>query len=173
MLWASGGREPPVGVEQGAHAPARQGDPMRHTLLTFLCLITVVAYVQRTAMNGATKEIEKSLGIDSRDLGLVMGAWYLAYALCQLPSGWVADRLGSKPALVLFAVLWSALTGLAGLAGGLPALLLLWGLMGGFQAGVFPCCTKAIGATFPRTEQAFASGMLACCMGLGAALAPA
>jgi nitrate/nitrite transporter NarK len=45
--------------------------------------------------------------------------------------------------------------------------------MGAAQAGIFPCCTKAIGATFPRTEQAFASGMLACCMSLGAALAPA
>src|SRR5438034_1142562 len=78
---------------------------MRYTLLSFLCLITVVAYVQRTAMNGATKEIESSLGITSRELGMVMGAWYLAYAAFQLPSGWVADRLGSKPALLLFALL--------------------------------------------------------------------
>src|SRR5947208_6674198 len=146
---------------------------MRYTLLSFLCLITVVAYVQRTAMNGATKEIESSLGITSRELGMVMGAWYLAYAAFQLPSGWVADRLGSKPALLLFALVWSVLTGVTGLAGGLPGLLLLWSLMGGLQAGIFPCCTKAIGATFPRTEQAFASGMLACCMSLGAALAPA
>src|SRR6187401_2119445 len=44
--------------------------------------------------------------------------------------------------------------------------------MGGSQAGVFPCCTKAIGATFPKTQHAFASGALACCMSLGAALAP-
>jgi len=44
--------------------------------------------------------------------------------------------------------------------------------MGGAQAGIFPCCTKAIGATFPKTQQAFASGALACCMSLGAALAP-
>ncbi len=145
---------------------------MRYPLLSFLCFITVIAYVQRTAMNGATKAIENDLGIDSEDLGLVMGAWYFAYAVFQLPSGWVADRLGSKPALVLFAVGWSVLTGLAGLAGGLSGLLLLWGMMGGMQAGIFPCCTKAIGATFPRTEQAIASGMLACCMSLGAALAP-
>jgi nitrate/nitrite transporter NarK len=146
---------------------------MRYLLLTFLCLITLIAYVQRTAMNGATQDIEASLKINSEDLGLVMGAWYLAYAVFQLPSGWLADRLGSKSALVVLSILWSLMTGLAGLAGGYPALLLFWGLMGGLQAGIFPSSTKAIGATFPRTEQAFASGMLACFMGLGAALAPA
>lgn len=146
---------------------------MRYLLLTFLCLATVIAYVQRSAMNGATKAIEDDLHITSQDLGLVMGGWYLLYSLFQLPGGWIADRLGSKPALILFAVLWSVLTGVAGLAAGLPGLLLLWGLMGAAQAGIFPCCTKAIGATFPRTQQAFASGMLACCMSLGGALSPA
>jgi MFS family permease len=146
---------------------------MRYTLLAFLCAVTVIAYVQRTAMNGATKAIEADLHITSQDLGLVMGGWYLLYSLFQLPGGWVADRLGSKPALLLFAASWSVLTGLAGLAAGLPGLLLLWALMGGAQAGIFPCCTKAIGATFPKTEQAIASGALACCMSLGGALSPA
>ena len=146
---------------------------MRHTLLSFLCAITLVAYVQRSAMNGATKAIEDDLHISSQHLGLVMSAWYLLYSLFQLPGGWLADRLGSKSALVILAVSWSLLTGLAGLAAGLPGLLLLWALMGGVQAGIFPCCTKAIGATFPRTQQAFASGALACCMSLGGALAPA
>ena len=36
-----------------------------------------------------------------------MSGWYLLYSLFQLPGGWIADRLGSKPALVLLAVLWS------------------------------------------------------------------
>ena len=146
---------------------------MRYTLLAFLCLATLIAYIQRSAMNGATRAIETDLGITSADLGLVMSGWYLFYSLFQLPGGWVADRLGSKPALVLFAASWSVLTGLAGLVAGLPGLLLAWGMMGAAQAGIFPCCTKAIGATFPKTEQAIASGSLACCMSLGGALAPA
>jgi MFS family permease len=146
---------------------------MRYRVLSFLCFVTVIAYIQRSAFNGATKTIEADLALGPSDMGFVMGGWYLAYAVFQLPSGWVADRYGSNRALLLFATSWSVLTGLVGLALGLPGLLLIWGLMGAAQAGIFPCCTKAIGATFPRTEQAFASGMLACCMSLGAALAPA
>jgi MFS family permease len=145
---------------------------MRYTLLTFLCMATVIAYVQRLALAVPTKVIEGELGLGPGGLGIVMAVWYWAYAAFQLPSGWVADRLGTKPALILFAVAWSSLTALAGLAMGYVGLLLLWGLMGAAQAGIFPCCTKGIGATFPHAGQAFASGMLACCMALGAAVSP-
>jgi sugar phosphate permease len=144
---------------------------MRYTLLAFLCTITVIAYVQRLALSAPTKIIEGELGLGTEGMGVVLGVWYWGYALAQLPSGWLADRLGSKPALVLFAVVWSVLTALTGLAAGVVGLVVLWGLMGCAQAGIFPCCTKAIGATFPRTGQAFASGGLAASMALGAAVA--
>lgn len=145
---------------------------MPYLLLLFLCLATVVAYVQRSALSVPSKAIEAEFGLDDGGLGLVMAVWFWAYAACQLPSGWVADRLGSKPALVLFAVLWSVLTGLAGQAGGVGGLLAVWALMGAAQAGLFPAATKAIGATFPKTRQALASGGLACSMALGTALGP-
>lgn len=146
---------------------------MRYALLSFLCVITVIAYIQRSAFNGCTQTIERDLALGPKDMGLVMGAWYLAYAVFQVPSGLVAERLGSKTALLLFASFWSVCTGLVGLALGFPGLLLIWMLMGTAMAGIFPCCFKVIGATFSKTEQAFASGLLACCMSLGAALAPA
>lgn len=148
---------------------------MPYLLLLFLCLATVVGYVQRSALSVPSKAIEADLGLAPGGLGLVMGVWFWAYAACQLPSGWAADRLGSKPALVLFAVGWSALTGLAGVvgpAGGVGGLLVVWALMGAAQAGLFPCATKAIGATVPKGRQAVASGLLACSMGLGTALGP-
>jgi MFS family permease len=145
---------------------------MRYGVLTLLCVATVIAYVQRSAIGVPSKAIEAELGIGPREMGLVMGTWYWGYALCQLPAGWLADRWGSKAALVLFAVLWSVLTGAVGLAAGLPGLLLIWGAMGCAQAGIFPCATKAIGTLFPATERAVASGFLAACMAMGAAIAP-
>src|SRR5437764_7589729 len=145
---------------------------MRYGVLTLLCLATVIAYVHRSAISIPSKRIEAELGLGPEGMGLEMGTWYWAYAVCQLPAGWLADRWGGRRALLLFAVLWSALTGMVGLAAGLPGLLLIWGLMGAAQAGLFPCATKAIGALFPATERAFASGMLACCMSLGWAVAP-
>jgi MFS family permease len=145
---------------------------MRYGVLSLLCVATVIAYVQRSAISVPSKTIETELGIGPRGMGVVMSTWYWGYALCQLPAGWLADRWGGKAALVLYAVLWSALTGAVGLATGPTGLLLLWGAMGCAQAGIFPCATKAIGALFPPTERAVTSGMLACCMAMGAAIAP-
>jgi len=144
---------------------------MRYTVLSFLCVATLIAYVQRSALGVPSKTIEAELGLGPKALGLVWLGWYAAYAVFQLPSGWLAERLGSKSALVIFAILWSLITGLVGLSTGFVGLLVLWTLMGGAQAGIFPCATRAIGATFSRTEQALASGWLACSMALGAALA--
>ncbi len=143
---------------------------MRYNLLSFLCAATVIAYLQRSALGVPSKSIERELGLSSQDMGLVWLAWYAGYAGFQLPSGWLADRLGSKRALILFAVLWSCLTSVTGTATGFTGLWVLWGLMGVAQAGIFVCATKAIGASFPKTEQAFAAGALACCMAGGAAL---
>ncbi|HUR55038.1 MAG TPA: MFS transporter, partial [Gemmataceae bacterium] len=144
---------------------------MKYTLLSSLGLVTVIGYVQRLALSAPTKDIERDLQIGPGEMGLVMSAWYWGYALFQLPSGWVADRIGSKFALIVFCVGWSASTALAGRATRFEELAALWALMGCAQAGLFPCATKAIGAAFKADEQAFASGILACTMAMGAAVA--
>jgi MFS family permease len=143
---------------------------MRYNLLSFLCAATVIAYIQRSALGVPSKQIEAELGLTSGDMGLVWLAWYAGYAAFQIPAGVVADRFGSKPALITFAVLWSILTAATGTATGFVSLCAWWGLMGVAQAGIFVCAAKAIGATFEKTQQAFASGALACSMAAGAAL---
>lgn len=138
-----------------------------------LCLAALIAYVQRSAISVPSKVIQQDLGLDDTSLGWVMAAWYWGYALLQIPSGWVADTLGSKRALVLFAISWSLFTGLVSLAGNFGQLLFFWGIMGVAQAGIFPASAKAIGIWFPIQGKAFASGLLASSMAVGAALAPA
>jgi MFS family permease len=96
----------------------------------------------------------------------------LGYAVMQLPSGWLADRWGSRRAVVVFCLTWSMMTLAAGFATGFVSLLTLWGLMGAAQAGVFPAAAKAIGQIFPDSERARASGILAGGMSIGGALAP-
>jgi MFS family permease len=145
---------------------------MRYAVLALLGLVAVIAYVQRSAISVPAAAIQSDLGLDATMMGLVMGSWYWGYALFQLPAGWIADRWGSKPAVLLYAVVWSVLTGCVGLVDTGAALLAVWGLMGMAQSGVFPCATKAIGAWFPLTERAFASGILVSCQALGFALAP-
>lgn len=144
-----------------------------YLLLGMLCLAATIAYVQRSGIAVAASSIQQDLSLDKVRFGTVMSAWSLGYALMQIPSGWLADRLGSRRALTLFALLWSVATGLTGLATSYASLVALWTLMGCAQAGIFPCSTKAISRWFPTERRASATGMLGSCMGLGGALAPA
>jgi MFS family permease len=146
---------------------------MRYHVLTFLCAAAVIAYVQRLGFNVAERTVRGDLGLDREQIGRVMAAWSLGYALLQLPSGWLGDRFGSRRVLTTLALAWSVLTGLVGLAWDFYSLLGLWFCMGLAQAGIFPCSAKSIGQWFGESGRASAAGLLGSSMALGSALAPA
>lgn len=146
----------------------------RYQVLVFLCLSAAIAYIQRAALSVPAAEIAKDLAFTdlAREMGWIQSAWYLSYGLMQIPSGWVADRLGSRRALAIFSVVWSLATLLTAVVTDFLSLLVMWGLMGAAQAGAFPCAAKALGRIFPETERARATGLLACGMTIGGAIAP-
>lgn len=144
---------------------------MKYVVLTFLCSIAVIAYVQRVGVNSAKQPVARDLQLDTEQFGVLGSAFLIGYALMQVPSGWLADRWGSRRALALYAVLWSGLTGIFGLTHDFWSAAVLWLVMGMAQAGVFPCAAKAIGAWLPDTQKAMASGLLGSSTMLGTALA--
>jgi sugar phosphate permease len=146
---------------------------MRYQVLAFLCAAAVIAYVQRNGFNVAEEAIRADLGLDKQQLGEIMSAWLFGYAILQLPSGWLADRFGSRTVLATLALAWSLWTAVAGFAWDYASLLTFWFCMGLAQAGIFPCSAKSIGQWFDDSRRASASGLLASSMALGAAIAPA
>lgn len=147
---------------------------MRYRILAFLWFIALIAYVQRAALSVPLKEIGRDFSLINaiRELGFVQSAWYFGYAVFQLPSGWLADRLGGRHGLMLYAVLWSLATALTGAARSYWELLVVWFFMGSLQAGVFPCAVKSIGQIFTEQERARASGLLSSGMLAGSTIAP-
>jgi MFS family permease len=146
----------------------------RYLVLALLCASAAIAYIQRAALSVPAEEIASDLrfGDLAKEMGAIQSAWYFAYALMQIPSGWFADRLGSRRALAIFTIAWSMATLLSGFATGFYSLLLLWGVMGAAQAGAFPCAAKALGRIFPESERARSTGLLAAGMTIGGAIAP-
>lgn len=144
---------------------------MRYVVLTLLCAVAVIAYVQRLGVNTAEAKLQAEFRINTETFAVLGTAWLLAYAVMQVPAGWLADQVGSRLALTGFAALWSILAGAIGLCNEFWQLLTLWFLMGAAMGGVFPCAAKAIGAWFAPTEKATASGFLGSCTLLGAAVA--
>src|SRR5262249_25652248 len=154
-------------------APVLSSPPthVRHLVLAALCAITTINYIQRNSVGGAETTIRSDLHLTRNDTGDAMGAFFLTYALCQVPSGWLAQRWGGRRALTLFATGWSTVMAGTAAASNLPALVGARWAMGALQSGIFPCCTMILASWYPATRRGLASAILNSFMLIGGVIA--
>ena len=119
-------------------------------LLSFMYLIT---YMDRSNISVAQPEIAKQFGLDKNAMGLVLAAFTWAYALGQIPSGWLGDRFGPKRVLTVIMTLWSATAVMTGAAFGFVSLFGARFLLGLSEAGAFPVASRGMQLWFPRVER--------------------
>lgn len=151
--------------------PASRPSYIRHLVLAALCVITTINYIQRNSLAAVETRVSVDLGVSDVDLGYAKGIFFFAYALCQVPSGWLAQRWGGRRTLTLYAAGWSLFMGLTALVTTLPVLLILRAAMGVLQAGIFPCCTLILAVWYPTARRGFASAVLNSFMLIGGAIA--
>lgn len=142
----------------------------RYLVLGSLCSAATLAYFVRNGVGPAESTIRADLGLTKEESGLLLSAFFWPYALCQIPAAMLAQRLGSRWALSLFAALWSLAT--AGLALGSAALMTASrAFMGVAQAGLVPVGVSTMARWFPRSTQASASGGFSGFMSVGSIIA--
>lgn len=146
---------------------------VRHLVLVWLCVATTIAYIDRGCLSVAEKLIRADLGLTESQMGLVMSAFFLAYALFQVPAAWLDHAWGSRRALPGFAAAWSVATGVCGASHGIVMLLVARFSMGAAEAGIFPSSTGVLSRWYPATRRAWVSGVLASFMGVGGAVGAA
>lgn len=138
--------------------------------MAWLCSAAVVAYVHRNSITVTADDMGRDLDIDPVAMGTVMSAFFLTYALFQLPTGWLAKRFGTRRALSWFAGLWSLATGATAVCNSALGLIGVRLLSGALQSGIFPCAVITISRWLPPHRRSLASGLLASCMSAGGAL---
>ena len=119
-------------------------------LLSFMYLIT---YMDRSNISVAQPEIAKQFGLDKGAMGWVLAAFTWAYALGQVPSGWLGDRFGPKRVLTVIMTLWSATAAMTGAALGFWTLFGARFLLGLSESGAFPVASRGMQLWFPRVER--------------------
>jgi MFS family permease len=145
----------------------------RHTVLGFALAAMGVAYLDRVAISTAAPSVKADLGLSDTEMGLVFSAFTLAYALFEVPSGWLADRFGARWMLTRIVLWWSAMTALTGAATGFVSLVAIRWLFGMGEAGVLPSLSRAFSRWLPfhARGQAFGLTLMAAALG-GAATQP-
>lgn len=151
-------------------SPPNVGFVTRFIVLAWLCMAATIAYISRNSIGVAESTIRSELGLSEKTMGLIMATFFLVYALAQLPTGWVANRLGNRVALSLFMIGSSVAAGLMSFVYITPLMILSRLSAGIFQAGLFPATTDTISKWYGDYWRGIASGALGAFMSVGGAV---
>jgi ACS family glucarate transporter-like MFS transporter len=114
--------------------------PTRVFLVFGTFLLSLLLYIDRACISAAKIPISESLGFSDTQMGWVLSAFALGYALFQTPSGMLADRLGPRKILTTIVVLWSAFTALTGAVWNFISMLVVRFLFGAVRPVLFQEC---------------------------------
>ncbi|BAP41628.1 d-galactonate transporter [Pseudomonas sp. StFLB209] len=151
---------------EAAVAETRVGR-QRFVILALIFVVTVLNYADRATMSIAGTEVVKELGLDPIMLGMIFSAFAWAYALGQIPGGWLLDRFGARRVYGWSLFLWSLFTMLQGTVGwiglvGSTAAITLFGMrfmLGLVESPAFPANNRIVASWFPTRERGTASAL--------------
>jgi MFS family permease len=103
---------------------------------------------------------QQELGLDKDRVGDVLASFFFAYALGQLPAGWLADRFGPRRMLVTYILLWSMFTAMTGFVGGLIGLVIVRAACGLSEAGAYPASALLVTRWFPFAHRGRANSIV-------------
>jgi MFS family permease len=105
-------------------------------------------------------------------MGWAFSVFGWAYALFEIPGGWLGDRLGARRVLMRIVIWWSFFTAATGWAWNTASLLVMRTLFGAGEAGAFPNMTRIFTTWLPGRERERAQAILWLASRWGGALTP-
>ncbi|HET7580186.1 MAG TPA: MFS transporter [Bacillales bacterium] len=128
----------------------------RWVIVVLLFVITVINYIDRSAISYAVPKIKDAFGLGEGQIGMILGAFGIGYMIMTFFGGILADRFGARIILFLLSLLWAVSIGLAGLAIGFTMIYLMRILLGIAEGPNFPSMNRAIGDWLSKDERAIA-----------------
>ncbi len=144
----------------------------RWWIIGTIFIATTINYIDRQALSVAAPFIKEDLGITNEQYGWIVSSFLLSYAIMQVLSGSIVDRIGIKNGFSFAVVWWSVASVAHALGRGFYSFVGLRFLLGVGEAANFPTAMKAIARWFPEKERTKATGILNMGPGLGAVIAP-
>ena len=123
-------------IPYAAAAPTR----IRYRIIGVAVLMAFILYLDRICIAEIVKShsFHQATNLSDGQIGNILGSFFFAYALFQVPAGWGSDRFGGRPMLAIYIALWSLATLMTGFMTGFAGLLLARLLFGTAQAGAYP-----------------------------------
>ena len=144
----------------------------RYWVIVFAVALAVIQYIDRVCISQAAPFITRDFLLDETQMGWVFSAFTLAYALFEIPAGYLGDRIGPRKVLLRIVLCWSFFTAATGWMWNWGSLVVTRFLFGAGEAGAFPNLTKAFHRWLPLAERTRAQGIMWTSARLGGAFTP-
>ncbi|MDI6539656.1 MFS transporter [Pantoea ananatis] len=144
----------------------------RWHMILLVCFITIINYLDRTALGVAAPTIMKALDITKEQYSWVVSAFQLAYTIGQPVMGYFIDTIGLKLGFFICAIVWGLATLAHSLTGSWQGLAYMRAIMGFSEASAIPAGVKTAATWFPARERGIATGVFNMGTSFGAMLAP-
>jgi MFS transporter, ACS family, glucarate transporter len=154
------------------HSTHARPTHVRHVVLGLTVAAYMITYMDRQVLATTRPAIMEELGISLVAMGWVTFAFRMAYALFQVPGGWLGDTIGARRALTMVVSWWSAFTALTALAWSAASMIVIQVFFGLGEAGAFPIATRSLSRWMRPTERGFAQGITHAGSRLGGAITP-
>jgi MFS family permease len=146
---------------------------MQWLALVMLIVSAVINYLDRAALSIANVEVRQELGINATQMGVLLSAFLLSYALAQLPAGISVDRVGPRKLLGLGLGLWSLAQALTGFVSTFGQFYWARVILGVGESPQFPTAARVISNWFHASRRALPmAAATSAAPSIGSALAP-
>jgi len=147
-------------MTQAQMTQALADKPTRHRYLVMLMIFVcvVITYLDRSNISITAPSMRKELGLDTVQMGWILSAFGWTYAFCQMPGGWLVDRIRPRYFYPGILILWSLATALLGIVGSFISLFLIRLLIGALEAPSYMINNQVVTSWFPDRERAGAIG---------------
>ena len=152
--------------------PTTRKSRVRWFVLFLISVMYLITYMDRANISVTAQAMSVEFGLSKTEMGLVFSAFAWAYALGQVPGGWLADYFGPKKVLLSIVSFWSLMTAVTAMVSGFFSLFIVRFVFGLGEAGAFPTASRAMQLWFPKQERGFIQGVTHCFSRLAVAVTP-
>jgi D-galactonate transporter len=123
-------------------------------LLPFLLLLYIISWLDRVNVSFAKLQMNSDLGLSETAYGLGAGIFFIAYALCEVPSNLLLVRFGARLWIARIMVTWGLIASGMMFVQGEWSFYFMRFLLGVAEAGFLPGIVYYLGDWFPRAQRA-------------------
>jgi MFS family permease len=148
--------------------------PVRHQILATATVVAFLMYLDRICLTNiiGSDSFKAGIKLEGWQNDWVKGAFFWAYALAQVPAGWLSDRFGARLLICFYIAAWSIFTIATSLSIGFVTLLLARIGCGLAEAGYYPASSGLLTRWAHTEKRGFASSMITWGGRVGGAIAP-